>query len=141
MYGPWSEYTGQNSPLWPSSVESDWEKQNLNMDAAIFQWLNAGANPAKVIAGIAFYGHSFTLQDPNNNWLHAPIKGAGHGGPVIKEDGSWAYFEFCQRKDSWSCTWDAEQRMPICVDGDQWLGIDDEGSIRNKVRQQRFQKN
>jgi chitinase len=23
--------------------------------------------------------------------------------------------------------------MPICVSGDQWLGIDDEGSIRNKV--------
>ncbi|XP_068893982.1 acidic mammalian chitinase-like [Tenebrio molitor] len=133
MYGPWSEYTGQNSPLWASSVESEWEKDNLNMDAAIRQWRDAGASAGKLIAGIAFYGHSFTLKDSNNNGLHAPIKGAGKGGPIIGEEGSWSYLEFCENRDSWSCAWDAEQKMPICVSGDQWLGIDDEGSIRNKV--------
>ena len=93
MYGPWSDYTGQNSPLWASSVESDWEKNNLNMDAAIGQWIDSGASAGKLIAGIAFYGHSFTLQDPDNNWLHAPITGPGKGGPIIKEEGSWSYLE------------------------------------------------
>jgi GH18 family chitinase len=93
MYGPWSEYTGQNSPLWASSVESEWEKDNLNMDAAIRQWRDAGASAGKLIAGIAFYGHSFTLKDSNNNGLHAPIKGAGKGGPIIGEEGSWSYLE------------------------------------------------
>lgn len=79
FYGPWSQYTGQNSPLYASSVESDWEKQNLNLKAAIDQWTKAGASPSKIIAGVAFYGRTFTLSDPNNHGLHAGIiKGSGN---------------------------------------------------------------
>lgn len=133
MYGPWSDYTGQNSALYPASIESDWEKENLNMQACVNQWINAGASPSKLVAGIAFYGHSFTLKNSNNNGLHAPITGAGNGGPYMKEEGSWSYIEWCDKRDSWSCEWDAEQKMPICLNGNQWLGIDDEGSVRNKV--------
>ncbi|RZC36447.1 Glyco hydro 18 domain containing protein, partial [Asbolus verrucosus] len=133
MYGPWSEYTGQNSPLWPSSVESNWEKANLNMDAAVTQWIDAGASPSKLIAGIAFYGRSFTLADPDNNGLHAPFTGPGTPGPIRGAKGSWVYLEFCETKNSWDCRWDDEQKMPICIDGDQWLGIDNEESILEKV--------
>lgn len=134
LYGPWSEYTGQNSALYPAEIESDWEKENLNMESCINQWIDAGAAPEKIVPGIPFYGHSFTLKNPNNdNGLHAAITGTGSGGPFIKEEGSWSYMEWCEYRSSWHCTWDDEQKMPICLNGDQWLGIEDEGSVRNKV--------
>lgn len=29
--------------------------------------------------------------------------------------------------------WDDEMKVPYCVAGDQWIGFDDERSIRNKM--------
>lgn len=93
LYGPWSSYTGQNSALYPSSVESDWEKQYLNMQSSVNNWRNAGASSDKLIAGIPFYGHTFTLSNAGQHGLHAPISGAGHGGSILGEDGSMSYLE------------------------------------------------
>lgn len=93
MYGPWSEYAGQNSPLYASSVESDWEKENLNLKAATSQWVNAGANPSKVIAGIGFYGRTFTLSNPNDHGIHAGITGPGRPGSITGEAGGMSYLE------------------------------------------------
>lgn len=30
--------------------------------------------------------------------------------------------------------WDEEMKVPYLVDGDQWVGFDDEKSIRNKMK-------
>lgn len=133
MYGPWSSYTGQNSALYASSVESDWEKSNLNIDAAVTNWINAGADPGKLCIGIAFYGHTFTLADPNNNGIHAPITGPGRPGPS-GEEGVLNYIDVCSDQGSWGCRFDDEQQNPICVSGDQWLGYDNEQSVRAKAQ-------
>lgn len=92
MYGSWSEYTGQNSPLYASSVESDWERENLNLAAGMKQWQEAGASNNKLIAGVAFYGRSFTLKDESKHGLHAPITGVGPG-----DDGSLYYHEVIEK--------------------------------------------
>lgn len=77
FYGPWSAYTGQNSALFESSIESAYEKKNLNTAAAAKNWIQAGAELNKLVVGVAFYGRSFTLQNVTNFGVHAPIVGAG----------------------------------------------------------------
>lgn len=85
MYGDWSHYTGQNSALYPSSVEYDWEKNHLNVDAAAKNWLAAGVTKKKLALSVAFYGRSFTLQDKNQHGVHSPFQGAGPGkGGMLK---------------------------------------------------------
>lgn len=85
MYGDWSQYTGQNSALFPSSVEYDWEKNHLNVDAAAKNWLAAGVSKKKLVLSVAFYGRSFTLQDKNQHGVHSPFNGAGPGkGGILK---------------------------------------------------------
>lgn len=128
FYGPWSQYTGQNSALYPSSVESDYERNNLNLAAGIRQWLNAGMSADKLAAGLAFYGRSFTLADPNQHGLHAPITGNGVG-----TEGALNYNEICQSYADWTRVWDDEQKNPYKYQGNQWFGYDDTDSICEKV--------
>lgn len=73
FYGPWSAYTGQNSPLYASSIESNYEMTHLNVNASVNKWINAGASPRKINVGLAFYGRSYTLTNYTQHGLHAPF--------------------------------------------------------------------
>ncbi|KAJ8962566.1 hypothetical protein NQ318_000959, partial [Aromia moschata] len=126
-YGPWSAHTGQNAPLFASSVDSSYEKNYLNVAASIDKWLNAGAPKEKLVVGIPFYGRSFTLEDPEEHGLHAPITGAGTLGTP-------SYRQICTGYNNWTTVWDDEQKNPYKYIEDQWLGYDDERSVREKVQ-------
>ncbi|XP_066245605.1 acidic mammalian chitinase-like [Euwallacea similis] len=127
FYGPWSSYTGENSPLYASSIESDWEKSHLNVASAATNWVNAGAPKNRLAIGTAFYGRSFTLADANSNGLHAAITGPGEDG------GEATYATICSKYSSWTKVWDDEQKSPRKYNGNQWLGYDDPDSIKAKA--------
>ncbi|XP_050294951.1 endochitinase-like [Anthonomus grandis grandis] len=127
FYGPWSDYTGQNSALYSSNVESDWEKSHLNVAAAANNWVNAGVPKNKLTIGTGFYGRSFTLSDPNNHGLHAGIIGPGNDG------GEATYAHICSTYDGWTRVWDDEQKNPYRYSGNQWIGYDDQDSIWAKA--------
>lgn len=55
--------------------------------------LALGAPANKVVLGVPFYGRSFTLSDPAQNGVGAPVKGAGTAGAITKEPGSLSYYE------------------------------------------------
>lgn len=76
FYGPWTGYTGQNSPLYKSSIESPYEKRHLNLNSSVTNWIKEGAPKEKINAGIPFYGRQYILTDPEKNVLHSPISGA-----------------------------------------------------------------
>jgi chitinase len=67
--------TGQNAPLYASSKDSKWEKDNANSAAAMKNWKNKGAPTSKLILGLAFYGHSYKLKNSKNHNLGDPISG------------------------------------------------------------------
>ncbi|RZB41615.1 acidic mammalian chitinase-like [Asbolus verrucosus] len=118
--------TGQNSPLYPSSTDTEWERTHANCDAAINNWLNSGTAPEKTILGLGFYGHSYTLADSNNHGVGAPTVGEGSVGG--------GYNNICALTDGWTEEWDDEQQVPYKYAGDQWIGYDNPKSIGLKVQ-------
>ncbi|KAG5872423.1 hypothetical protein JTB14_013668 [Gonioctena quinquepunctata] len=126
-YGHWSRHTGQNSPLFASSADSSDEKRKRNIAASMKNWLDAGTPREKINVGVAFYGRVFTLADPEVHGLHAPITGIGTPHTPT-------YLQICLNCANWTTVWDDEQKNHYKYHGNQWLGYDDEKSLREKAR-------
>ncbi|XP_012260741.1 probable chitinase 10 [Athalia rosae] len=133
FHGKWEKETGHNAPLYASSLDSEWQKQ-LSVDNAASVWVRLGAPKEKLIIGMPTYGRSFTLSNPSSWKVHAPASGGGKAGEYTKESGFIAYYEICEMLlNGAAYVWDDEMKVPYLVDGDQWVGFDDERSIRNKM--------
>lgn len=94
---------------------------------------NLGAPADKLILGLAFYGRSFTLADPQQNSFGSPIAGAGTAGPYTREAGFMGYNEICSLVDLWNRDWSGSNKVPYIYNGNQWIGYDNEESIGLKV--------
>lgn len=84
FYGYWSSYTGLHTALYNSSKEYDWEKQHLNVDAVVNNWVKAGLNKTKLVISIAFYARTFRLKDKNLRDIHSPIVASGIGDGILE---------------------------------------------------------
>ncbi|EFA06698.1 putative chitinase 2-like Protein [Tribolium castaneum] len=130
-HGDWEQWVGQNAPLYASHLDQD---PDLNVAAGIQYWIDLGADPKKINIGIGTYGRSFTLADPSNTELYAPVTGTGQPGPYTDEAGMLGYNEICALYSDWTETWDDEQKVPRRVKGDQWVGFDNVKSIQLKMQ-------
>uniref|UniRef100_A0A6G1SIN4 Putative chitinase 3 n=1 Tax=Aceria tosichella TaxID=561515 RepID=A0A6G1SIN4_9ACAR len=134
FHGKWESKTGHNAPLFASASETEWRKQ-LSMDFGVKLWERMGAPKSKLVIGLATYGRSFTLANNQQYGMNAPTTGGGKAGEFTREAGFLAFYEICDMlKQGASYHWDEEQAVPYAVHGDQWVGFDDELSIRNKVK-------
>ena len=134
FHGKWESKTGHNAPLFPASYESDWRKQ-LAVDSGVKIWEKLGAPKDKIVVGTATYGRSFTLSRADVNGFNAPTSGGGEAGEFTRESGFLAFYEICDLlKQGASYVWDDEQKVPFAVKGNQWVGFDDERSIRLKMK-------
>lgn len=69
------------------------------------------------------------------NGMNAPTSGGGKAGEFTRESGFLAFYEICEMlKNGAKYIWDEEQKVPYAVQDDQWVGFDDERSIRQKTR-------
>lgn len=84
FYGPWSSYIGQNSALYASSVENNWEKDHLNIDASAKRWIDNGAPKSKIVLSVAFFGRSFILKDKDQRGIHSPFTSSGKGEGFLR---------------------------------------------------------
>lgn len=67
--------------------------------------------------------------------MNAPSSGGGKAGEYTRESGFLAFYEICEMlKDDAKYIWDDEQKVPYAVQGDLWVGFDDERSTRIKLR-------
>jgi chitinase len=140
--------TGQNSPLYASSTDSDWEKSHANCAAAVDNWLDRGAALDKIVLGLGFYGHGYTLADPNNHGVGARQLEEEKEDPMITYAPKYSLilvsmilFQICSLVDGWTEVWDDEQEVPYKYSGDQWIGFDNPRSIGLKVQLTRVQYN
>jgi len=117
LHSPWDGNTGLNTPY--DEVEN-----------AIKYWISRGASSQKLVLGMALYGHSFTLQNENNNGMGAPSNGPGEAGPFTRQAGIMGYNEICL-KENWTFFPDANG--PYAFKGNQWIAFDDRNSITMKA--------
>jgi chitinase len=131
---PGGGIAAENSPLYWGDSDSAWQKEYENVNSTVVNWLNEGADPAKLTIGLAFYGHTFQLADPNEHDLGAPVVDAGMSGPYTKGYGIMGYNEVCELTSDWERKFDDQQKVPYKYKGDQWIGYDDDESIALKVQ-------
>ncbi|KAJ9573430.1 hypothetical protein L9F63_009158, partial [Diploptera punctata] len=133
FHGKWERETGHNAPLYAPSSDSEWRKQ-LSVDHAATMWVKLGAPKDKLVIGMPTYGRTFTLSNTASFKVNSPASGGGKAGDYTKEGGFLAYYEVCEMlRNGASYVWDDEMKVPYAIQGDQWVGFDDERSIRNKM--------
>merc|ERR1711899_448690 len=133
FHGKWEKQAGHNAPLYAPSSDSEWRKQ-LSVEFAAKMWTRLGTPKQKLVIGMPTYGRSFTLSNPSQYVVNSPASGGGTAGEYTREAGFLAYYEVCEMLQQGSnYIWDNEMKVPYLVKGNQWVGFDDERSIRNKM--------
>ncbi|CAL1528693.1 unnamed protein product [Lymnaea stagnalis] len=133
FHGPWGNTLGFNSPLYASPSESGWSTQ-LNLDWVAKYYVSLGAPKSKLNLGIATYGRTFHLANANNHNIGATVSGTGTAGPITKDAGSLAYYEVCDIiKAGGHVTFDNSQRNPYILQGSNWIGYDNQQSVKEKA--------
>lgn len=125
MHGEWDGYADHHAPLFKRPFD-DADTERLHVDGAIMHLVQGGIESKKLILGIPFYGRGFTLANLNKTEPRAAAVGPG------KVDAS--YFSICKllKTSEWERKTDAVG-SPYIVNGDQWIGYDNEESIKAKT--------
>ncbi|XP_065348578.1 chitinase-3-like protein 1 [Cloeon dipterum] len=134
FHGVRDNKTGQNSPLYASSIDAD---KRYNANAAVQNWIKLGADRTKLILGAPLYGQTYTLLNPSKTELGAAIKGPGSPGKWSRQAGVLIYNEICSSMKSqtdWTEVWDEEQAVPYAYRSDQWVGYDNVKSVGIKSK-------
>ncbi|XP_062127893.1 chitinase-3-like protein 1 [Drosophila sulfurigaster albostrigata] len=136
LHGPWDTTVGINAPLYAGPNDKTPREKQLNVDAAIKYWLDAGAPPEKLILGVPFYGRTFTLTLAENHQPGSAHIGRGIAGPYSREPGVLSYNELCHlmEKEQWSQEWETEQQVPYAYKDRRWVGYENEQSLMLKTQ-------
>nr|UBY12661.1 chitinase [Eisenia andrei] len=137
--GAWDVMTGLNAPLYARAdefgVEYDGSNRSTrNLDWAARYWAELGAPKEKLVLGLALYGRSFTLANVVENDVGDPISGPGWAGIYTGEAGFLSYYEVCSViNQGVTRVFHQEHQTPYIYRDDQWVGYDDEESLKLKV--------
>ncbi|KAJ2767264.1 hypothetical protein IWQ56_003399, partial [Coemansia nantahalensis] len=143
-FGSWADYTAPNAPFldvpfYPGSFRN-------TTDA----WLQAGWPASKLVAGLAFYGHSSVAStDMSSNMSDQYVQINNHtsvDGPISGIAGTWTWRDLREPKHAalsgmatagpgWTRGWDSATMTPWLFrksDG-LYIGYDDEDSLGIKM--------
>jgi chitinase len=88
----------------------------------------------KIMLGLAFYGRGFSLNNAAINNIGASSNGPSTAGRIVTESGMLSYFEICSAiKSGANEKWDDIQLVPSIQYGRNWIGYENERSLRIKV--------
>ncbi|XP_069120691.1 uncharacterized protein [Argopecten irradians] len=134
-HGSWENTIGHHSALFKRNVDTTEYQSKLNVAWTMNYLIRMGAQASKLIVGFPQYGRGYTLADSNKNAIGDLATGGSVSGTYTKEAGFLAYYEICRMlKLGAVVTWDDAQKVPHLVLGDQWIGFDNEQSIKEKVK-------
>lgn len=128
-HGKWDNFTGMHSALYDP-------ESKVSSKHGIGSWIKSGVPPKKLVMGLASYGHTWKLKDPNVNGIGAPAIRVGPGD----EDGFFNYYAIVDfnNENNATVTFDPTSVSYYSYFGDSWIGYDDVRSIKRKVRFARF---
>ena len=109
-----------------------------DIENAIDIYLRAGVLPDKINLGLAFYGRTYELADPNCTLPGCKFLGAGREGRCTNAPGILSYYEIARlliprHRDSWPLIDTLAGAKVIAYDSRQWLGYDDAQTFRMKM--------
>jgi chitinase len=137
--GGWDSITGMNAPLYPRPDEfivgDDFQNRSTrNLDWSATYWVQLGAPSRKLVLGLALYGRSFKLENLALTGVGAPAAGYGLPGTYTREAGFLSYYEICLAITQGATRVFHDVHLnPYAYRGDQWIGYDDEESLKYKV--------
>jgi chitinase len=140
-YHGWWEghsFTGHHAPLYGSPQEEDVESPGYraNINFTINYYINAGAKRSQLLLGLPAYGRGFELANPADHGIYAQATNGIQAAPYTQELGYWGYMEVCDavllQSDDWTIVRDEYIVAPYAFNGRNWIGYDDEESIRSK---------
>ncbi len=104
--GTWNKKTAHHADF-------DWVKNSMNF------W-STHVIKSKLLMGVPFYGISFTLKDPNQHGIGAPVSSSG----------AEQYQKICTdvKKNGWKKEY-IHPYGSIAYKGNQWVGYDDANRI------------
>ncbi|CAL1532211.1 unnamed protein product [Lymnaea stagnalis] len=129
LHGSWSPIIGHHAPLLGGDKWFESKSDSLNVEQSVDLWLKLGAEPQKLVMGLALYGKTFKLctkgTEPGD-------KGCGAANPDTMN-----YFEILQRLKAGKLEkkWLDNELVPYAYSMTDriWVGYDDEESLRAKV--------
>ncbi|XP_059612620.1 chitinase-3-like protein 1 [Phlebotomus argentipes] len=135
MHGSWAPTIGHNSPLYPKTWEVNMERF-MNIQSAVFHYLKRGTPSEKLIFGVPTYGRGFQMSTEGRNIPGSPHSGPSTAGIHSNDPGFLGFNELCEKRltENWQDFWDEEQKVPFSTREDQWIGYDNEESLRIKAR-------
>lgn len=146
LHGAWESRTGCNANLYATDEDAELgggvgageavKGYPLSVSWAVDYWLEKGASPEKLTMGVGTYGRGWTLANSADNGYNAPTNGASKAGVSTQQAGFLAYYEIVNLIQSGAATekYDEERKCPYIVTTDgQWIGYDNERSLREKV--------
>ncbi|KAJ1643407.1 hypothetical protein LPJ64_004808 [Coemansia asiatica] len=143
-FGSWTDYTAPNAPF----IDVPFYQGSFRNTTDA--WLDAGWPADKLVAGLAFYGHSSVVKtdmSANTTNQYEPIfNHMSIDGPVSGISGTWTWRDLREGKDSalsdpttagagWVRTWDSYTMTPWLFrksDG-LYIGYDDMDSLGIKM--------
>ena len=101
LHGSWEQNVGHHTD---SNEQRAYPGQHSVFNT-VKHWIAKGADPKKLVLGLASYGRTWKLRDPCNDW-NLGGKGAWTGGlpgQYTGESGFLAYYEICKKKRQARC--------------------------------------
>ncbi|CAD6898629.1 unnamed protein product, partial [Tilletia caries] len=133
FYGNWENQVDTTAPVRDTFLPT-W-----SFTSAIDLYLNGGVDPQKINAGLPAYGRVWTLNDVNKN-TPGSLGTGGVAGRCTAEPGYLGYFEIMEILNVFDSLGQAQSHYFYKPgDGawmtfdDQWVGFDNDQSIRDKV--------
>ncbi|KAH6772362.1 hypothetical protein C2S51_010766 [Perilla frutescens var. frutescens] len=104
---------------------------NISTSSGLQSWIRVGVPPSKLIVGLPLYGRTWQLRDPGLHGVGAPAVGVGPGGDI----GVMTYAEVVKfnRENKAMIVCDESTVSVYAVAGNDWVGYDDQWSVRKKI--------
>jgi len=135
-HGPWSDHTGFNAPLYPSTRDHTagaLERETFNLHTAVQAYLERGVPRTKILVGLPFYGIGWGGVPAENDGLAQPFD------PAPDRTRSYDYREIASELvvpgSSYRRFWDEEARVPWLYSAEEGVMIsyDDAQSLAEKA--------
>ncbi|CAG5080888.1 Oidioi.mRNA.OKI2018_I69.PAR.g9729.t1.cds [Oikopleura dioica] len=138
IHGHWEDATGHHAMAYTKESD-DRLGYTDSIDWIIYNWIDQGADPKKLVLGLGAYGRTFKLAGSETGFLAPASLGSngyysGAAGTYTREPGYLAYYEICEKlRAGWTSVYDDEAQAPYAYGDGDWVGYDNQQSIGVKV--------